>query len=472
MSKFKLSRRAVLRGVVGSSLGFVGLPLLDVMRNSHGDALADGSKLPVRFMSWFFGNGVRLDRWVPSTQLAGSNPDSDNPLFETGMFQNSAWTLSPELSPLASVKEYVSCLSGLYNRAGSGNRRGHHDGVAGCLSGIPFIALDSGNANYASKFGGPSIDQVIVSRLQAQGINTYLPSLHVGVSKRVTTGEGPTLQNIAHKGPDEPIESVRSPQDVYNQLFGNFVPPDDPSGKLRLKMLDAVAEDAKRLKTRVGANDRLRLDAHLQSLAQLRDQVAALPPVCQKPEGPVQTNDDVGGNEPLEEVAHTMADLIAFAWSCDLTRVATWQQSGSVGGTVYWMTGATTEEHGLSHEPGGQELIDAAVTFNMSCFGYLLERLRDTPDGDQNLLQNSTLLVVSDAAQGITHSNWDMPILVAGRGGGALKSDFHYRSSNDRNSAKGISDVLLSLLQVFDPAASEVGAAEGYSNTPLNELKA
>jgi hypothetical protein len=157
----------------------------------------------------------------------------------------------------------------------------------------------------------------------------------------------------------------------------------------------------------------------------------------------VQTNDDVGGNEPLEEVAHTMADLIAFAWSCDLTRVATWQQSGSVGGTVYWMTGATTEEHGLSHEPGGQELIDAAVTFNMSCFGYLLERLRDTPDGDQNLLQNSALLVVSDAAQGLTHSNWDMPVLVAGRGGGALKSDFHYRSANDRNAAKSTSDVLL-----------------------------
>ncbi|NUP07691.1 MAG: DUF1552 domain-containing protein [Polyangiaceae bacterium] len=472
MSKFVLNRRALLRGAVGSTVVGLGLPLLDAMLNSHGTALAGGAEIPVRFMSWFFGNGVRLDRWVPSSALAGNNPDGDNPQFETGTWEGDAWSLTPELEPLANVKDYISVLTGLYNRAGSQNRRGHHDGVAGCLSGIPFIALDAGNANYASKFGGPSLDQVIVSRLEAQGIQTYLPSLHVGVSKRITDVEGPTLWHISHKGPDEPIASVLSPQDVYDQLFGNFVPKDDPSGKLRVAMLDAVANDAKRLKTRVGARDRERLDAHLDSLSQLRQQIEALPPVCEKPDGPTQTNDDVDGNEPLEEVARTMADLVAYAYSCDLTRVVTWQQSGSVGGTVYWMTGATTEEHGLSHEPGGQELIDGAVTFNMKCFGYLLEKLAATPEGDSNLLERSAIMVVSDCAQGITHSSFDVPFIVAGRGGGKLKSNLHHRSSNDRNQAANTSDVLLDILQLFDPAATEVGAAEGYSNTPLSVIKA
>jgi len=136
------------------------------------------------------------------------------------------------------------------------------------------------------------------------------------------------------------------------------------------------------------------------------------------------------------------------------------------------MTGATTEEHGLSHEPGGQELIDAAVTFNMGCFAYLLEKLASTPEGDTNLLQNSAIMVVSDCAQGLTHSSWDVPFIVAGRGGGALKTDLHFRSSNDRDQGANTTDVLLTLLQVFDPAATEAGAEEGYSNTPLSILKA
>ncbi len=471
-SRFALSRRALLRGVVGSTAVAMGLPLLDAMLNDNATAHADGTPLPVRFMSWFFGNGVRLDRWVPSPALGGNDPDGDNPQFEAGLKTGDAWSLSPELAPLANVKDYLSVLTGLNNRAGSANRRGHHDGAAGCLSGIPFIALDPGNANYASKFGGPSLDQVIASRLEARNIKTYLPSLHVGNSKRITTGEGPTLWHISHKGPDEPIASVTSPQEIYDQLFGNFVQPDDPSGKLRVAMLDAVAKDAKRLKSRVGMADQKRLDAHLDSLSQLRAQIEAIPPVCTKPGSPTQTNEDIDGNEPLEEVAHAMADLIAIAFSCDLTRVASWQQSGSVGGTVYWMTGATTEEHGLSHEPGGQELIDAAVTFNMSCLAYLLEKLKATPEGDKNLLDASAIMVVSDCAQGLTHSSWDVPFLVAGKGGGALATDLHYRSSNDRNQAANTTDALLSLLQVFDPEATEAGADEGYSNTPLSILKA
>ncbi len=472
MSRLILNRRTVLRGAFGAGIAALGLPVLEAMLNSHGTALAGGAPLPVRFMSWFWGNGVRLDQWVPSAPLAGNNPDGDNPRFTTGLTEGDAWQLSAELQPLLLVKDRLSVLSGFYNRAGSAGRRGHHDGSAGCLSGTPFIALDAAEGSYSSKFGGPTLDQVIVNRLQAQGVNTYMPSLHVGVSKRLTQGEGPSLWHISHKGPDEPIASVLSPQTVYDQLFSNFVPPTDPSGKLRSDMLDAIANDAKRLKLRVGKADQLRLDAHIASVAQLRQQVAALPPICTAPAAPTQTNDDVDGKEPLEEVAHVMADLVAVAFSCDSTRVATWQQSGSVGGTVYWMTGATTEEHGLSHEPGGQALIHAAVVFNMKCLGYLLERLRATPEGDSNLLERSAITVVSDAAQGITHSNFDMPFLVAGGGGGRLKSNLHYRSSNDRNQAKNTSDILLSVLQCFDEGATEVGAGAGYSNTPLNVIKA
>src|SRR6185369_2109060 len=103
----------------------------------------------------------------------------------------------------------------------------------------------------------------------------------------------------------------------------------------RIKMLDAVAEDAKRLKTRVGKADQQRLDAHMESLSQLQKQIAALPPSCQIPAKPGVTNeDDAAGHEPLEEVSKAMADLVAMAFVCDVTRVVSFMQSGSVGYTV------------------------------------------------------------------------------------------------------------------------------------------
>lgn len=449
MSKFTLSRRTMLRGIVSGIACAVALPPLEAMLNPHGTHLANGAPLPIRFMTWFFGNGVRLDRWTPPSQ--GSN-----------------YELTEELAPLANIKDYCSVLSGFNNKAGYG-RRGHHDGIAGCFSGHPFIELDPMGANYASKFGGPSIDQVAASIIQAKS-PTYLPSLEIGVSKRVTTGEGPTLGYLSHKGPDQPLPSERNPQAVYDKLFGNFVAPDDPSGKLRIKMLDAVNEDAKRLMSRVGKADQQRLDAHMQSLAQLQKQIAALPPACQIPTKPDVTNDDDDlGHEPLEAVSKAMADLVAMAYICDVTRVVSFMQSGSVGGTVYYMTGTESEEHGLSHEDGGQELIHQAVVFNMGCFAYLLEKLKGVSEGDGNLLDRSCIFLGSDCAEGLTHSCQDQPIIVAGRAGGALKyPGVHYRSDSGENTT----DILLTCMQTIDPSVSEVGSAEGYSNTPCKEIVA
>jgi hypothetical protein len=443
--RFVLDRRTLLRGALGTGAVALAIPTLDAMLDSHGEAFADGGQLPVRFMTWFFGNGVILDRWTPGGQGTG-------------------WELTEELQPLENVRDYCSILSGFDVKAGGQHRRGHHDGVAGAFSGHPFIELPANGANYSSKFGGPSIDQVVASAI---GQQTYLPSLHVGVSKRVTTGEGPTLQYISHQGPDQPVPTQYNPKDVFDTLFNNYTPEDDPSGPLRVSLLDAVNADVKRLQKRVGKTDKERLDAHLQSIAQLQKQIQAIPPACTVPGGPTEDNSDIDGQEQLEAVSHAMAELTALAWSCDVTRVVSWQQSGSVGGTVYWMTGATSEEHGLSHEPDGQELVHKAVVFNMECFAYLLQTLKDTKVGAKNLLDQSIIYLGSDAAEGITHSIFDQPIIVAGGAGGAFKTPgVHYRSPDGENT----SDILLRMLQVFDPGATSVGSDIGASSKAFTGL--
>src|SRR6187431_655466 len=99
--KNAISRRTMLRGLAGGSAVMVGLPMLEAMLNSHGEAFADGSPIPIRMITWCFGNGMLLNKWVPGgirAPITGAD-----------------WPLSPALEPLANVKDYVTVVSGFHN---------------------------------------------------------------------------------------------------------------------------------------------------------------------------------------------------------------------------------------------------------------------------------------------------------------------------------------------------------------------
>ncbi len=445
MKSFRLSRRTVLRGLGAT----VALPLMEAMLNSTGTALAQGEPIPRRLVTFFFGNGVVLNRWTPSS--TGSN-----------------WALTDALSPLVNVKEYVNVVSGCNVK--TPDVRGHHNGAAALMSGYPLVALPANGAPYASKFGGPSIDQVAAGII---GKSTTFPSLQIAISKRVTTDEGPTLQYISHKGPDSPIPPEFNPAALYNRLFASFTPKDstDPGNGLQVSVLDRVNDGAKRLRQRLGATDRQRLDAHLTSISEVRQQLLALPPVytsaCTKPADVMQKNQDTGGQEPLEPVSRAMSELLALAFACDLTRVASYQFSGSVGYSSFPMIGVPDNQHAMSHEPGRADDIQKTVKFVVKNFAYLLERLKATPEGTGNVLDNSAVLMSTDITEGWTHACTDFPILVAGRGGGILKyPGIHYRSTNGRNT----SDVLLSVMQAAGTGVTSVGGGSGVSTTRLAEI--
>ncbi len=441
----RLNRRAMLRGLTAGASVAVGLPMLEAMLNANGNAYADGTPLPRRFVNWFFGNGVILPRWTPAAQGTG-------------------WETTEALAPLESVKPYVSVLSGFDNK--TAGRRGHHDGQAGFCSAIPFIELaPEGGAPYASKFGGPSIDQVLANRIGGQ---TLIPSLEVGVSKRNIHGEGPSLGAISFAGSDQPLLPEVNPQNVWNRLFGNFVPTDDPSTGIRQRALDVVRGDIARLSAKVSASDKIRLDEHLEGIDQLESEIAALPPACTTPELPGETNTDTDGQEPLESVNAAMADLLVYAFKCDITRTSSFLWSGGVSQAIYWMLGINSEQHGLSHEANGQELVHQTVVFEMQMLAALLERMRDCVEGDSTMLDNSVVLVGSDVAEGFSHGSFDHPILVCGRGGGALGVGTHYRSG----SAESMSKVLLTAMKAVDPTLIEVGADSGYANETVGAIEA
>lgn len=450
----------MLRGIARGSAVCVGLPIFEAMLNTHGDALADGSDLPTRFVSFFWGDGVILDRWEP--EQVGER-----------------WELSPTLMPLESVKDYVSVVSGMQNRAE--RRVTHHEGMGG-FSGYDFITGDSDD--YVTNAGGPTLDQVIADHLEGC---TPIHSVHMRVSKEESSmGDGGTTYiAMSHRQNGDGLVArvpETNPQEVWATLFGEFVPkPDDAA--LRRSILDHVRDDADRLRGNLGQVDRQRLDAHLEGIYELEQVILAEPPSCDIPRMPSASNTNVGGIEPVDETVDAMSRLLAYAFACDITRVASFQMKRMAADTIY-NEGDGTEgiiHHNASHTPGTtMEEYAAGITYQMEKFADLLNVFGETVDvnGD-SLLDTSIIYATSDCSTGWTHSVTRQPILVAGRGRGYLRHPgIHHTATpfngdNDSpNGAGNMSDVLLTCLQAFDPTASSVGGGAMRSETPLAELVA
>lgn len=434
-----MNRRAMLRGVLGGTAAVIALPALEAMLDTQGVAYADGSGFPRRLCTWFFGNGVRLNRWVPQ----GEGPN---------------YPLSEELAPLANVKEYISVMSG-FDNYGAVQTIGHYEGMA-ILSGHPMVY-----GNGYPKPGGMTIEQVAA---QYNSGKTVFPSIELGVSKRFDTFSGPLIQYSAHKGKDQPLPPEYNPQAVFNKLFGSFTPDSDPSGPLRVSVLDAVKQDALDIQKEVGSVDKERLEAHLEGINNLQKQISALPPVCTLPGLPSATNTDVGIIEPLAETNAAMSDMLAYALACDLTRAGSVLFTTAIGTTIFHPIGTVIEHHSLTHS-NNQELVHQGVVFTMQCFAALIEKLKAMPEGQGSLLDNTIVICASDCSEGATHYTTDQPFLVAGNAGGVLKNPgVHYRAWGKENTA----DVLLACLKAVVPEATTVGSGPGLSDKPCKAILA
>ncbi|MFT3776389.1 MAG: DUF1552 domain-containing protein [Minicystis sp.] len=470
MKRNVLDRRTVLRGLVGGAAAAVGLPLLDAMLNSNGTALANGNPLPVRLMTWCFGNGVVLNRWVPGgirTPVTGPN-----------------YPISPELAPFTPVIDYVSVASGFGNKCHYTIT--HHEGMT-IFSGHSMADIGKGQGIY-SNARGPTIDQVAAKKI---GQFTAIPSVQMGVVSQISMADyGTTMHNLSHKDYLQPLPPIKNPQTIYQSFVDLFTPPEDPSKPVRLGVADAVLEDFKELKQKLGANDKIRMDAHMEGLSELEAKIKSLPPVCGLPNQPLETTDVVDG---ITKINQAMSDLIAFAFACDVTRIGSLLFVGGASEAAYTEIGLSSQ-HTISHgfstnavgtgpytESGKVDQMHQGVVYTMQQLAYLANKLKSTPDGaGSNLLDNSVIFASSDCAEGFNHGLKDQPMLIIGRAGGKLKyPGIHYRAQNYRNA----SDVLLTVLNAVVPEVTEVGSllpqyqlSDGpdpaYSNTPLVELQA
>lgn len=463
-----LKRRTFLRGALGGGIATIALPPLDAMFNLEQTAFADGSSHPRRFASWFYGNGFILDRFEP----IGAGTD---------------WQLNTHMAALAGVKNYLNVVTGLTNRCKETIT--HHEGMT-IFNGYTMTDLGQGNGIYSNP-GGPTLDHLISQTVAAE---TPISGIHLGVSKAQSPADyGWTMHALSHRGYLQPNEAITNPSAAWTSLFGTFVQPKDDR-ELRQHILDSVKQDVASLKTELGAADKIRLEAHLDSIAELQAKLSSAVPVCELPADPMFTNSEALNNEQLTLTSELMSDLISYAFACDLTRVATMLFiEGAAEPSLSEIPGNENSWHQYSHSPNGWDVggaFDNGQLFMMDRWAYFLNKMKNTIEFDgTNLLDNMMCLLSSDASDGSVHAITRQPMVIAGHGGGYLKNPgIHYQPaplSGDYGhgnwptpSEGNTSDVLLALLQGFDPDATWIGEepdAEGNgagSGSPLTDILA
>lgn len=457
LDKFKLSRRHMLRGLIGGSAVAIGLPPLEAMLGRSRTASAGGD-MPKRFISFFFGNGVQLRNFEPSD----TGPD---------------WTPSVQLQPFADagIKDFVTVCTGMRNRT-TASPITHHEGMS-VMSGYDYLPSDAGGI--ASDWGGPTIDQVIADIIAEQS-PTPVRSMQVGVTKFDSpVDNGTSAKSISVRGTPGALTALfpqQNPRSVWSSLFGEFEAPKDDR-ELRLSVLDATKADIDALNARLGQQDKQRLDAHLQGISELETKISALPPACELPEQPTFENLEDNGQEVLTQVNEIMSELIAYAFVCDVTRVASNLFCSVASEAVFGEVAASSgTHHGHSH--ANDEGYNQNIQFIMRNLAQLLVTLRDTEDAaGESLLDSTLVFATSELSQGWSHSWQRQPIIIGGHGRNHLRyPGVHYQAAaqqgpdDDDTSAGNTTDVLLTLARAFDPAIPSIGAGAMMSNSVLSGI--
>ncbi|MDX1931673.1 MAG: DUF1552 domain-containing protein [Capsulimonadales bacterium] len=410
ISRKMMDRRTLLRGVGVA----VGLPVLDAMTPAFAERGA-APVTPVRLAFVYVPNGIIMDAFTPGTE--GAN-------YET----------TRVLKPLEALREDLFILSGLRDQNGEAGPDGagdHARAGASYLTGVRPKKTAGADIR-----GGISADQVAARFL---GQRTRLASLELGCDDSRVVGNCDSgyscaySNSISWRTPTTPMPPEVNPRLVFERLFGAFDPsvrPEERARRLmrRKSILDLVHADTRKLVRTLGAADRRKVDEYLTAVRELERRIAlaekeAAPtlPELEKPAGvPVAFGDYV----------KLMYDLQVLAFRTDSTRISTLMIGREGSNRVYPEIGVPESHHPITHHRNEPEWIEKVTKINVyhaELFAYLLKRLKETPDGNGSLLDHSMIVYGSGLSDGNQHAHSDLPVIVAGRGGGALKPGRHLR---------------------------------------------
>ena len=430
MSAAPISRRTLLKGV-GVTMA---LPLLNAMAPVR--SLAAGSTAPakpVRFAALYMANGALMRDWTPKG--AGRN-------FE----------LSPTLAPLADFKNDLLVLSQLWNAA-TNTGDGHYVKTGGWLTSTTITRTTGSNICA----GNTSVDQVMAKHV---GNQTPLASLELGIeppSTGVDTNVGFTQLYGAHISwatPTSPLAKEINPKLAFDRLFRSTAAAgrrggldDDQS------VLDLVAEDAKRLEQKLGYADRQKLIEYFESVRSVerriefdrkrktgenmedklvRAEIERLGKVVDLYADPARVSER---RDNHGEQVRLMLDIMALAFWSDATRVSTFMFGNSVSGRNFsFLEAGLGSHHENSHHENKadkQERYQKINRWHAAQAAYFLAKLRGYQEGEGTVLDNSMVLFGAGMSDGNAHSPHNLPLILAGRGGGTIAPGRHLTYEKD-----------------------------------------
>ncbi|MDB5301341.1 MAG: hypothetical protein JWO87_3004 [Phycisphaerales bacterium] len=418
-TKWMISRRTMLRGAAGA----IALPLLDAMvpgsvaqaasalpAAAGGAAGAARAAIPTRMAFVFIPNGVNVKEWFPQT--------GDDAEFE----------LTPSLQPLKEVKDEITMIKGLTLDAA----RAHGDGPGDHARSAAAFLTGAHPYKTAGKDIrlGVSVDQVAAAKV---GEHTRYPSLEIGLDKGQIAGNCDSgyscayVSNISWRSEASPMPKEIDPGAVFDRLFGPQDAASIESSLRRLKerksVLDYVLDDSKKLNARLGKSDQHKLDEFTTSIREVEKRVerarqqnlTAPKPDVARPEGIP---------EKFADHMDLMYDMLALSFRMDVTRIGTYMIARDGSDRTFRELGISEGHHSLSHhgrDPQKLEAIRKIDLFHIERFARFVEKLKATPEGDGSLLDHTTIMLGSGICDGDRHNHNDLPILLAGRGGGTVK---------------------------------------------------
>jgi hypothetical protein len=352
-------------------------------------------KPPLRLGVLFKGNGVHPQSW----DIAG-NSETDFPL-------------SPLLEPLGPVRDKVLILSNLAHREGGGS---HHGAAVAFLSG----AKTPGSIDLAQPI---TLDQLAADRL---GQHTPLRSLELTADSLFLSQ--PRCSYISYGLDGKPVPREDDPQIVFDRMFRTSASGQRVSQPKSI--LDAAKDDAKRLRRSASSADGRVLDAYFDAVRGVERTIEAVSNASRGSRWQPEAAPELVRPPVLERLPDrikAMLDLMVLAFWTDTTRIITFMLANDNSRLVFDFLGVNEEHHYLSHfvrHPGIEHIraFNTITRWHVAQFVYLIDRLAAVREGDATLLDNSMLLFGSGLKHGDYHSDANLPIVLAGGGGGTLKT--------------------------------------------------
>jgi hypothetical protein len=412
--QWSLSRRRFLRGL-GATIALPAMPSLGTGW-AHGAELssavgsvAAATAAPRRMVFLTIPNGVHQDNWWPT----GEGKD-----FELG----------PTMEPLAAFKDQIQVIGGLDHinaTAGKDGAGDHARASASLLTGCR-AKKTAGSDIYL----GPSVDQVAAQHI---GHLTRFPSLELtcdGVRNSGSCDSGYACAyqfNIAWRSATTPVPPEPNPRLVFERLFGSGSPEERHQNLAHRRerersILDFIRDDARSLGAKLSLQDNRKLDEYLTSIREIEQRIARFEQFGELPNPNVPAPEGVP--DPFEDRMQVMYDMVALAFETDSTRIATLILAHDGSNRSFPEIDVNRGHHDLSHHQGNEDNLEQIAKIDllyMRNFAKFLEKLSAKKDADgTSVLHNSMVVYAGGHADGNRHSHDNLPVILAGAGGGVL----------------------------------------------------